>query len=63
MKIQTCVVDDELAALGVCCNCKQPFEDDEFYCQVSNRDVLPNGMVWLTCIGCAALLAFRPDSV
>lgn len=52
---------EELAVLGSCCNCKQPFWGGEFYCQVSNRDRLPDGAVWMTCIGCAALLAFLPQ--
>lgn len=61
MKIETLPLNDELAALGACYNCKQTFEGGELYCQVSNRDRLPNGKVWLTCIGCGALLAFRAD--
>ena len=55
MNVRTVPVDDELAALGMCFQCKQPFEGDEFYCQVQ-QDESP--IVWLVCVGCGALLAF-----
>lgn len=51
-------MDDELAKLGRCWLCKQPFETDDFYCQLTPPCVEGGTlMVWVTCLGCAAQLA------
>ncbi len=51
-------IDAELAAHGVCSNCKQAFEDDQFYCQVSFTGSTADPFVYMViCIGCAAQLA------
>lgn len=51
-------MDDELARLGRCWACKQHFEGEEFYCQVT--PIATAVEVWVTCIGCAAQLACAP---
>ena len=53
--LQLVPVDDELATLGRCWRCKQDFEADDYYCQVSGEDDPPS-QVWITCTGCAGQL-------
>lgn len=58
MKIKTLTMHQDIADKAVCSNCQAPFTDDRLYCQVSNRDVLPDSpKVWIVCIGCAAIMA------
>lgn len=60
MKIVMVPMDDDLAAMGVCSSCHQDFDGDEFYCQVALDDLSTDTViVWLTCIGCSALLACK----
>ena len=54
-------VDDELAVLARCWRCKQDFEQDEYYCQVTLADDPPS-QVWVTCTGCAGLMYLELDS-
>lgn len=48
---------NELARVGRCWLCKQPFETDEFYCQLTLRAEDATVRVFITCLGCAAQLA------
>jgi hypothetical protein len=60
MKIVMVPMDDDLAAMGVCCHCHQDFDGDEFYCQVATDNLITETtVVWLVCVGCAAQLACK----